>query len=698
MNKKSISLLTALALGAASAQTVPAAGQNITNRAQIDFSYTDGAGATQTGNSQSNEVSTTVIGVPSFTITPNTGDTKLTQTAAPNSSVTFTYTVTNTGNTTLQINLASTGDLSGIVSAPQVTLAPGGDQQVTVTYTTPASTTTAQTFNNNLTGTAASNTDGSTDGSFEDTAFANPGFASNIDDNNANVINVAATVAPTSTSPTVTDPTVFPNDPANPGINDAGTTDAGTGTGPGYTTDGPGTGTEDTPVHVDPSGNQTAYPGTDTGDKAPDTVTLTGGLTNNGPAADVLTIGPASDPDGAGPATATLVNPATNAPFKTGGPVVDPNGNLITGITTVVNPDGTVSFVAANPDGTPQQKLNPDGTPAVDASGNPVYVGIPADSNPAYNVVITYPDPDSVEGTTTGAPAYTSTVPVASGNTGGNVGDTKFTVKVPNPDVVVSETPVSVQPSTTDPVTANVPTTITNNGGYTESYDLTGSTTVPGGSVTYYLDNNGDGEPDDLNGDGTPDAVTSVGPLAPDESANVIAVVTIPPNTPVDAHDLTVTATGTFSGAVSSDTVADVIQVGIVTPPAPTTTNPNDPNYTSNPLFPVSKTADKTSVQPGDTITYTITGTNKYNTAVRGIMLRDPVAGASNVFTYAELTNISFSNSAGLAATYTDCGTGTDLAAVNAADAVCVNFTGDLPTNGTVSATLTFKVNAPVFP
>lgn len=677
MTRKNISLLAALALGAASAQTVPSAGQPITNQAQIDFSYTDPTTSAQTnGTSQSNIVTTTVIGVPSYTITPNTGDPALTQTAAPNSTATFTYTVTNTGNTTLQINLASTGDLTGTVSQPQLTLAPGASQTVTVSYATPAAVVGAAgntTYNNNLTGTAVSNTDGSPDGSFEDTTFAG-----NVDSDNANVINVANVVAPTPTSPTVTNPTVFPTDPTNP----PATTPVGDGTstGPGYQTDGPGGGTTDTPVYVNPTtGDQTAYPKADA-DANPDTVTPTGGLTNVGPNPDVLTIGPASDPDGTGPATATLINPATNAPFQTGDPVVDPNGNPIPGITTVVNPDGTVSFVAANPDGTPQ--TNPDGS----------YVGIPAGSNPAYEVQITYPDPEGTEGP---APTYTSTVPVTSANAGGApVGSTDFTAKVPNPDVTIAPTPVTVQPSTTAPTTANVPTAITNNGGYTESYNLTGTTTVPGGTVTYYLDNNGDGLPDDLNGDGTPDPVTTVGPLAPGQTANVIAVVTIPPNTPADAHDLTVTATGTFSGAVATDTVADVVQVGIVTPPAPTTTDPNNPAYTSNPLFPVRKVANVTETQPGGTIQYTITGTNLYNTGVYNVVLRDPVAGNSNVFTFADLTNISFSNSAGLAASFTNCaGVSGDLAAVNAADAVCVVFNGTLPQNGTVEAVLTFKVN-----
>ncbi|MFC6592711.1 hypothetical protein ACFP81_12375 [Deinococcus lacus] len=179
-------------------------------------------------------------------------------------------------------------------------------------------------------------------------------------------------------------------------------------------------------------------------------------------------------------------------------------------------------------------------------------------------------------------------MPVKSENAGGNqVAAPTYTVKVGNPDQTIGA-PQNVTPSATAPVTANVPVTITNNGGYTESYDLAGSTTVPGGNVTYYLDTNGDGQPDG-------DPITTVGPLAPGEVANVIAVVTVPANTPVDSYDLTSTVTGTTSGAQETDTLTDAVNVGIVAPPRrvrltlmiPTTpATPSSPWKSGFPLMP----------------------------------------------------------------------------------------------------------------
>ena len=675
MNRNIIPLLLALALGTAGAQTIPNAGTAITNQAQADFRYTDPITGTESSStSLSNVVTTTVTAVPSYTVTPNaTSDAPQSQTVNAGSPATFTYTVTNTGNTPLQITLASenqTGD-SGNLEAPTlsqttVTLQPGESQQVTATYTAPGNVREG-TYNQNLVATADSDRNG--DGTFEDTNI--------VDDNNYNQVVVYKVQEPTPTSPTLTNPTEFPSDPDN-----AGTTpvagDEGTSTGPGYTADGPSDGTTDTPVNVDAAGNQVAYPPADDGNNGPDVVTLTSGVTNQGPNPDVLTIGPASDPDGSGPVTVQLINPATGAPFQSGDRVVDANGNSIDGVTTVVNGDGTVSFVAGTP-GTP---------PTPDANGD--YPGIPADTSPAYQVQITYPDSEGATGQT---PDYTTTVPVTSQNANGQqVGDTSFTVKAPNPDLDITGTS-TINPTTTAPVPANVPVTVTNNGQYTEAYDLTGSSTVPGSTVTYFLA--------DANGNPIGDSITSVGPLAPGETVNVIAQVSVPANTPADSYDLTSTATGQYSGAVATDTATDAVNVGVVTNPGTTVTDPNDPNYTSNALFPVSKRADVADVAPGGTIVYTITGTNLYNTSVYNVVLRDPANGtgstATNAFTYANLTNATATGGTGTPI-FSDCGANrsetlaTVLAAINAADAICISFPGSVAQNGTVSATLTFTV------
>lgn len=659
MTKNIISLLLALTLGAAGAQTLPSAGQKIINQAQADFQFVDPTTGTQsTGTSQSNVVITTVTAVPSYTVTPNVGDPALTQTVNAGDRATFTYTLTNTGNTNLQMTLASVGDLPGTLSDTPVTLAPGATQQVTVTYTAPGDVRTGS-YNQNLIVTADSDQDG--DGTFEDTNI--------VDNDNNNVVNIYEVAEPPATSPALS-PISFPSDPDNGNIAPVAGT-PGTSTGPGYTADGPGDGTTDTPVNVDADGDQVAYPPADAGDNGPDIVTMTSGVTNRGPAADVLTIGPATDPDGTGPATVRLLNPATGQPFKTGDVVQDASGNTIEGVTTVVNADGTVRFVAGQPGTIP----TPD--------ANDRYPGIPAGTSPAYRVEITYPDSES-QSTTGTIPEYTSTVPVTSQNANGQqVGSTDFTVKAPNPYLDITGT-ANVNPSTTAPVTADLPVTVTNNGQYTEAYDLTGTTTVPGGTVTYYLNGN---------------PVTSVGPLAPGESVDIIARVTVPANTPASSYDLTSTATGQYSGAVAADTAPGGINVGIVTNPGTGITDPYNPAYTTNALFPVSKRVDVENVAPGGTIVYTITGTNRYNTSVYNVILRDPSVGGvvTNAFTYANLVNVTATGGTG-APVFSDCGAnssatlGNVLSAINAADAICISFPGGVAQDGTVSATLTFQV------
>ncbi|GEM86402.1 beta strand repeat-containing protein [Meiothermus granaticius] len=169
--------LWVLLLGFALAQQT-AAGTNISNQASA--SYIDSAGQART--TTSNQVITVVQQVYSFTITPDGIPTAPGQTrsALPGAQVYFTYTVTNTGNGTDTINLATVQDTSdnfdfsgvtlyldancnGRVDAGEstvsaVTLTQTGASAsacIVVAATIPASATSGQYGNLNLTGTSA---------------------------------------------------------------------------------------------------------------------------------------------------------------------------------------------------------------------------------------------------------------------------------------------------------------------------------------------------------------------------------------------------------------------------------------------------------------------------------------------------------------------------------------------------------------
>ncbi|MEJ5336868.1 MAG: hypothetical protein WHT26_06190 [Thermus sp.] len=167
--------LMALLLGVALAMTP--AGTSITNQASA--SYIDSAGQPRT--TTSNQVVTVVQQVYSFTITPNGTESAPGQTksALPGGQVLFNYVVENTGNGTDTINLATVQGTSddfdllsvriyrddncnGAVDAgePQVTsvtLGMGQQACVAVVATIPATATSGQYGNLNLTGTSQGN-------------------------------------------------------------------------------------------------------------------------------------------------------------------------------------------------------------------------------------------------------------------------------------------------------------------------------------------------------------------------------------------------------------------------------------------------------------------------------------------------------------------------------------------------------------
>jgi len=233
--KKSLSLLSlmvALAAGAAGA-TGTTAGTTISNTAQISFA--DDAGVAQP-TVNSNTVTTTVLPNPSFTITPNqtTAGTTPTQAAdyanpgqsltniKPGDTVSFQYTLTNTGNvngesyalTTPSVGGTGTGlttanvkyypasaDTSGdgVLSAAEVaastpiTTISGVAQDTSVkfyqVYVVPTTATNGQTYGSSPTGTRQAN---GTAGTTNEPAAP---FTQPTDSNNANLVTISRTDA-----------------------------------------------------------------------------------------------------------------------------------------------------------------------------------------------------------------------------------------------------------------------------------------------------------------------------------------------------------------------------------------------------------------------------------------------------------------------------------------------------------------------
>lgn len=690
-----LSLSAGVALGAA-----PRAGTAITNQASVDFQVTDPTAADPTApissSSSSNVVTTTVAAVPSFTITPNTGDTALTKNNVPaNTATSFNYTVTNTGNTPLVVNLASANTANAqpngvTLSTNTVTLQPGATAQVTQTYTVGA----PATYGQNLIGTGLYDSTPSADGTGDQYT---ENFTGNVDNNNENVAIVAAVTTATPGSP-ATGPTDLPTDPNNPGITPTDPTDPnGPGTGTGYvqpagpTVPGgatlPGAGT---PIQVAPDGSQTAYPKADN-DGNPDVVSMTGTAPNNSTVPDDITVGPATVPATA-PAgtTAQLINPATGAPFQNGQQPVDINGNPITGATVTVNPDGSVTFN-----------------------------DVPAGAAPAYTVQVTYPDAGADDSGTPKEPIAIP-VPIYSGNAGYNpaspnpstantIASPTYTVKAPGVDLrVVAQdngttldgSGQTINPSTTGTTNADFTTTVENTGTYNDTFNIAaGDSNLPAGATVEYLLN---GAPlTDTNGDGTVD----VGALTPGQTATITTRVVLPANAPVGSnYAVRTVATGAFSTV--TDTDGTLFDVGLVTPPTGTPTDPTDPNYTSNPLFPISKAVDRTTAAPGDNVVYTITGKNLYNAPACNVVFKELDGTNTNIFANTTYQTVSGTASTGTLLFSTDGGASWSTTApaggTNPASLwIGVNTNGDnaitaadcLPSQDTVTITLTTKVN-----
>ncbi|WP_161881544.1 DUF11 domain-containing protein [Deinococcus alpinitundrae] len=365
-------------------------------------------------------------------------------------------------------------------------------------------------------------------------------------------------------------------------------------------------------------------------------------------------------PDPTTPGTTISVDPTTGSQKAYPKGDLDTTSDVVKFISAVKNngslPD-TVALIPPTglPTGVTVQILDGSGNPITkDANGNYPLGPIPVGGSAAYQVVVTYPDPDGVGNSGSPVPvvigvdssndadllpnssATFTTFPAQQvfGDTV-NPGGTADAGQVPSQGVVPGAS-TGTGNSATDS-SATFPMTVQNTGGYAEAYTLTGSvdvklvngTTVPV-PVKYYLDANNDGVPDSatpLTG-GLTLSVPSGG------SVHVIAVVDIPANAASTTANggsapliVKQTSVGTYSGNTRSDN-NDQIVVGIV----------------GNGLSITKSTPP--AARPGDDLPYTLVATNNYNAALKNFVLTEKGgvtqgATTTNLFTYSTFKTVT---------------------------------------------------------
>lgn len=591
-----ITLLAALAAGTASAQqaATPAttAGTVIKNTAEITFTP---EGSTTPTTTPSNEVTTTVLPKPSFSITPNDGSTDVTKpdytkpgqtaTVKPcDKNVSFKYVLTNTGNVPSEsYTLTNTPDPTGAVKTPDniryYPAAADTDNSGTLSAAEIAAATTPATqpitsiagVNPNQAVTffqvydipcAALDTDKY---GADPSGTRNPNptpayeptapFTQPVDKNNSNVSTVARNDS------TVIGPK---NDPL--GATDATVT-------PAYPS------TDPTPVTITPNNNDEQIANATV---TTTQVTFTNTVKNTGNRDDVLNISQTNNfPAGT---TVTLLKPD-------GTPLVDTNGDGKPDVGSVA-PGGTADVLVkvTFPAGTaPTAGTVPTVTVVVTSSNDPTK------SDPTKDIVnlpgLSFGDPTPTPG---GDPTPVGT-PIA-----GQPG---------NP-----ATPVIIPDVCTAPIKTSVPMEVANLGSAADTFDISGTASIvlkSGASVpatlTYYKDVNGnqifdagDTALTDSNGNGTADT----GALAPGAELKLVAVLDVP----CDAAKQTVTLTQTAKSPTTGATVTDkndTVTIGQSGTPTAT------------------KAVDKAKALPGETLTYTVVGENKTNANITNAKVCD---------------------------------------------------------------------------
>ncbi|MHA0034994.1 hypothetical protein [Deinococcus sp. PESE-13] len=617
-------VVAALALGTAGAQTsappATAAGTEIINKATITFTPE----STPTNPNPPSEtvetppVITVVNPVPSFTITPNDNDgtdvsnphydqTKNTQQVKPcDKNVTFAYTLTNTGNVNGEsYTLTNTPDPTGAVKTP------------------------------------------------ENVRFYR--------DTNGNGQLEQAEI-------------------------DAGTITSITGVALGQSVkffqvyDVPCTATSTDKFGGDPTGTRNDNPNFSNDPTLPRDANNSNTVTVN--RQDGVVIGPKADPDGNG-------NPVTPAYTSPEGVAISPTANdsQIATVTTLPASGVTVTFTntlqnTGNRTDTfelTQTNTFPAGStitfrdasgnplPDADGDGNPEVPNVPAGQTADIQVIVTLPagvTPTQLAG----QPAVVITTTSQNDPTKSDKTTDIIHVKVPGlsfgdptPNTPGGDpTPVGTPPTgvpgnpgtpltpgnpqtCTAPIRTYLPMEIANLGSQDDAFVVSGTAPVtvlnPDGTVNptpvivpvvYYRDVNGDGKLD--SGD-TALVGGSTGTIKPGEEVKLIAVVDVPCAAAQQTITLNQEAKSPTTG-VSQKDPNDTITVG---------GNGGKPT--------VTKTVDKPTANPGDTLTYTIIGKNSSNANVKQALVCDTVPTNTTFVSFTATTNASgtvvYSNNGG---------------------------------------------------
>lgn len=256
------------------------------------------------------------------------------------------------------------------------------------------------------------------------------------------------------------------------------------------------------------------------------------------------------------------------------------------------------------------QLLRPDGTPLPDTNNDGVPDTGPVAVNDTVNFLVRLSYPAATQDVAGNRITVTATSLTDSAVTNGTIdqvttvtgarvafGDADTSVNGGNPATVVN---LNAAPGST----VAFPMEIGNNGAQPDTYNLSGTVSIPTATgtvavaVVYYLA--------DANGNPTGSPITSTGTVQPNSELKLVAVVTVPANALPGTRPITQTATSPLSGASGTDatdtvTVKNVYDVTLTPDRSGTTTSPGTAIYQHN-----FTNTGNTAITAGD-LTFTTT-------------------------------------------------------------------------------------------